>query len=312
MSSRALPYRVPAESMVSTDPWSVFGDTVYELPPFIDGWDYATDLHLFRGVRIDREGFCAGAGLPPATPLSVCVRIRPSTSLIRRVVARLPVPPGASQPLRIEAKLLGAELSGNITIETLLELGQDIHVSDPFIASRGGSILWQEETSTALEGDSGLVPMAPVSFAQAGLPPSAAWYVSLDTGRWDWTALGSLLVLLNTDNPVVATCLGHPDDPSAGVLWSTLGTDLVTDVVGRAVEDVAFMELCDDLSDSPTAADPYSLAALVRALVRTHLVRPTETVDEALRRLRDLHLRDPSLYRASVQDGLRYLRGVGR
>jgi hypothetical protein len=310
VSTRALPYRTPAPGRIATEPWFLIADTAQELPPFVDGWDYTTNLRLVRRIRIDRSGACADAGLPPDAPLEICVRVRPSTSLLRAVVARIPIPTDTSQPRPLEAVLAGPELAGTISIETLLELGQHVQGTDPFVASHAGSILWRDETSTALEGDSGLVPMAPVSFAQAGFPQAAAWYISLDTARWDWAALGSLLVLLNTDNPAVATALDHPDDRASTALWDTLGADLVCDLIGRAVEDEAFTELYPDQAEDPAGADEHSLAALVRALARAHLTRPTETVDEALERLGDLHRRDPSMYRAVVQDGLRYPRSV--
>ena len=185
MSTRALPYRTPAPGRIATEPWFLIADTAQQLPPFVDGWDYTTDLRLLRRIRIDRAG--------------------------------IPVPTDTFQPLQLETVLAGPDLAGTITIETLLELGQDVRGTDPFVASHAGSILWRDETSTALEGDSGLVPMAPVSFAQAGFPRSAAWYIRLDTARWDWAALGSLLVLLNTGRLWTRAHLLHaasPDDPA--------------------------------------------------------------------------------------------------
>lgn len=310
MSTRTFPYRTPAPGRLATEPWLLVGDAVNELPTFVEGWDYTTDLHLVRKLHIDRAGVCSDTGLPPHTPLEVCVRVRPSTSLLRTVTARVAVPVHSTQPIQIDMLVNGSDLAGSLTVETLLELGQDVPGTDPFVASHAGSILWRDEVSTALEGDSGLVPMAPVSFGEAGFPRSAAWYISLDTARWDWTALGSLLVLLNTDNPAVASALERADDGPASALWDTLGADLVCDLIGRAVEDESFTELCRDLAEDSGAVDEHSLAALVRALVRAHLTRPTETVDEALDRLGDLHRRDPSMYRALVQEGLRYPRSV--
>jgi hypothetical protein len=121
--------------------------------------------------------------------------------------------------------------------------------------------------------------------------------------------MGSLLVLLNTDNQAVAAALADPATPAAGALLDTLEVDLVTDLVGRAVGDEAFREAYMD-SGEEGPEDDYSIGALVRALVRVRLTFANESVDEALVRLRELRSQDPSRYRAAVQHGLAYPRSA--
>jgi hypothetical protein len=119
--------------------------------------------------------------------------------------------------------------------------------------------------------------------------------------------MGSLMVLMNTDNPAVAAALADPGTKEAGFLLSAVEADFVADLVGRALEDDLFGE-----SDGPEDDDDFSVGALVRALIRSRLTESNESVGDAMVRLRDLRRRDPSLFRASVQHGVHFPRSTGR
>ncbi|WP_143447978.1 hypothetical protein [Kineosporia sp. R_H_3] len=274
----------------------------------LEGWDYATDLHLRRSVVVDCDGVRSDAGLRTDIPIRICVRSRPSSSLIRTLEATVPLAAGGRQSITLDVVVAGRNLAGAVTMETVLELAEDVVEPAPFTAARASSMLWRDEAAASLDGDSGLLPVAPVSFSAAGLPPGAAWYVSLDTARWEWAAMGSLLVLLNTDNPAVNAALEDPTTAGARSLLDTLEVDLVTDLVGRAVEDERFRDSYLAAGDEDSPDDDFSLGSLVRALVRVRLAQPNESVDEALSRLRELRAGDPSYYRAAVQHGLGYPR----
>lgn len=311
MSIRTYPYRTPAAERIVAESWFRF--TARGLEAFggsLEGWDYATDLELHRRVTIDGNGLRYDAGLRNGTPLRICVRSRPASSRIRTLETSVLLPPSGTAALTLEVVVSGRNLAGLLSLETVVELAEDVVDPVPFTATRTSSILWQDEASATLEGDSGLLPVAPVDFSSAGLPSGAAWYISLDTGRWDWAAMGSLLVLLNTGNPAVRAALADPSGPDARSLFDTLEVDLVTDVVGRAVDDESFRDIFLAYPGGDPPDDDYSLGSLVRALVRVRLARPNQTVDETLARLRELRAADPSLYRAEVQHGLGYPRSV--
>jgi hypothetical protein len=314
---RTYPYRTPSPDRIIAERWSRLDDDgVVDFTGPVEGWDYVTDLRLVRRISLDLSGIRADSGLPPETPLKLSVRSRPSTSLIRTLVTSVPLDHGETQSLSVEVVVRGQDLSGSVTVETMIELAATRPHAAPFTPNRAGSILWIDEASAPLEGDSGLLPVAPVPFSTVGLPPSAAWYVSLATGRWDWTAMGSLLVLLNTENPAVVAALPDParDNPAPDTahVFDTLEVDFLTDLVGRALDDDEFIDQYVVTGDEEPPEDDYSLGSLVRALVRTRLTKARETVDEALVRLRDVRAQDPSMFRATVQDGLGYPRSVNR
>src|SRR4051794_29553686 len=295
-----MPYRVPLDERVAAGLWidvQGAGSPIDESPP---AWDYNTSLQLSREFQVDVEGIRKDCGLPADAELEACVRYWTSRSRLRTLCARSALPVEAG----LHAVVSGADLGGVLTVETTIELAADVKALPPYVAHRAGSILWRQWTSVALEGDGGLLPLAPVSFEDQGyLPASAAWQISLDSTDWHHAALGSLLVLLNTDNATVRQGLdGKLDDTAAAVLWDTLQVDVVADLVGKALDDPDFPG-----TGSEQEVDEGSLARLVESLVGGYLSGPNELVTHALQRLRDVRSTDPSMFRAMVQDGLRYL-----
>ncbi len=307
-----MPYRTPSEARVGAGAWMVLEGGEYrplaEEPP---EWDYDTDLTLRREVRVDLEGALMDCGLSPGTPLRLAVRARSEASLIRRTIVSVPVT--GSGPFTLEGTVGGADLAVSLHLETVLELTDDTGRTDPFVPAIGGSVLWRDGQLVPLEGGGGLMPLAPTSFTDAGLPPGAAWYLDIGSADWMSAALGTLLVLLNTDNAAVRHALDEPDDPASALLLSALEADLVADLTGRALDDLDFRELfLDELNGPPPpdSDDGFSLGVLVVTLLRSYLAMPDESVAAAGARLVDLRRTDPSRFRAVVQEGVRFPRSA--
>jgi hypothetical protein len=304
MGTRTFPYR-SADGQIHAAPWYSLADGA-PVGQFVASWDYHTVLNLHRQLQIDVTGLLLDCGLPPSTQLAVNVRYWPSTSLIRRTATHLPLSaPGDDGKVSgtLEAQIHGHELASAVSIETSI-IVQSLaggH-AEPFVARRPGSILWRDEVVIRLEGTAGLLPVAPVSFKEQGLPERAGWYVSLDSSDWSGAAMGNLLVLLNDDNAGIRSAVESPDDPASAALLDALTVDVVCDLVGRALQDEEFPSTAQS-SAKPTET---TTAALVHGLIRSFLAMPTESVDEAITRLRDEWQRDPSRVRAQAQNGLRF------
>ncbi|MFC8429244.1 hypothetical protein [Streptomyces sp. NPDC057253] len=304
MSVRVWPYRKPVER-VHAEQWRSGDATGEPAPDALTAWDYTTDITLGRVVEIDLAELRKDCGLPTDAPLRLCVRYWPSTSLLRKsaFVEELPAHSDRTS-CEVQISADSTQLGGFLTVETLIELATDLPAGEPFVATRAGSILWSDQKRIHLEGGAGLLPVAPVSFREAGLPAGSAWYVSMDGGDWQQAAMGSLLVLLNEDNPAVKQAMETAQGELSGMVWSVLEVDIITDLVGRALDDDAFVD--ETPSDDPDG--DLTMAGLVRALVRTYLARPGESAEQAIKRLRDERRRDPSRFRADVHAGVRFPR----
>ncbi|MFJ5026817.1 hypothetical protein ACIQB5_01740 [Streptomyces sp. NPDC088560] len=282
------------------------GDATGEPAPVaLSAWDYSTDIAFERVIEIDLAAFREDCGLASDAPLRLCVRYWPSTSLLRKTAYVEELPNRTDRTVcKVQISADGTQLGGVLIVETLIELAADLLASQPFVATRAGSILWSDQIRIHLEGGAGLLPVAPVSFREAGLPERSAWYVSMDGGVWQQAAMGSLLVLLNEDNPAVKQAMEATQSELSGVLWSVLEADIISDLVGRALDDDAFVD--ETPSDDPDG--DLTMAGLVRALVRTYLARPGESTGQAIKRLGDERRRDPSRFRADVHAGVRFPR----
>jgi hypothetical protein len=307
MSTRTLPYRT-TEGQVLADAWITdSGDPVGD---FVASWDYTSTLHYSRHVRIDLQTIVEQCGLHPDTHLAIDVRYWPTTSLIRRTAMHLSlgrVGEGTVIERAIEVRIPGGDLAGAIVLQTTLVVEIGSPEAEPFTARRPGSVLWSDQHTMRLEGGSGLLPVAPVSFKDQGLPEQAAWYISVDSAEWGSAAMGNLLVLINNDNPRVKAALAAPELAESAVLWDALTIDVVCDLVGRALEDDEFSHW--PIDQPGNAGDEITTAALVHALIRGFLRMPAETLEEAMERLRDERRRDPSRMRAYSQSSLRFPGG---
>ncbi|GID28928.1 hypothetical protein [Paractinoplanes brasiliensis] len=305
MAVRAYPYRVTVEHVIPT-PW-ISLDTGAEMGEHVESWDYSSVLRVQRRVEVDLTSLLSECGLPSTARAALSVRYWPVTSLIRHTAVHLPLtdPDPTGKVLAVlTAEVPGAELAGAVTLETSLVLVQaPVDAVEPFVARRPGSVLWRDERTVRLEGTAGLLPVAPVSFKEQGLPEQAAWYVSLDSADWMSAAMGSLLVLLNDDNPAVRKAVEQPDEPDSAVVLQALMIDVVCDLVGRALMDEEFP------SDAVRRgrASEISTAALVQGLIGGFLSMPSESLPDAVKRLRDEWQRDPSRVRARAQSGLNFL-----
>ncbi|KUL31460.1 hypothetical protein [Actinoplanes awajinensis] len=307
MSTRALPYRT-TNGQVTAESWTT--DDGSPLGGFLPSWDYTSVLRYTRRIRIDVPAVIQQCGLSQGTLLAVNVRYWPTTSLIRRTALHLSLEKrdaGTDIEKVVEVLISSEDLAGAVVLETTLVVEAGAPDAQPFTARRPGSVLWSDQHTVRLEGGAGLLPVAPVSFKEQGLPAEAAWYISVDSAEWGSAAMGNLLVLINDDNPHVKAALSAPHSAETAVLWDALTVDLVCDLVGRALEDDEFTHWPTDEPREP--GEEITTAALVHALIRGFLRMPAETLEEAIERIRDERRRDPSRMRATAQNSLRFPGG---
>lgn len=293
--SKAFPFRRPPSDVVRAAPWSrSVADGKVELPNSIPDWDYDTVLELSRAVEVDGRRARSACGLDGGDSLELMVRWASSTSLLRGRAWRISVPDEDKVELDIAFSLPGGELGGSLELETVLTLGATPAKAVAAAPRRPGSILWSEGTTTLLQGDTALFPLAVADFTHQPIPTGAPWYLELGEDL-DAAALGSILLLANERCTAVVSALttaGAPDEAARGVL-SMLRTDVVRSMIEHA--------LADDDFDENVEYETGSLGAVLQALFRNTFDLPTV---ESLRRER---MTSPILFSARLQDATNLL-----
>lgn len=296
--SRAYPYRRPPVDVVETGPWLMkVGRTEEELSAELTTWDYDTILRLRRPLRVHGARVRRSCGLPPDVELRLSVVWASSSSGLRGRLWQAPVPMEDDAAMEITGELPGGELGGRLDLQTTITLASvgagGSHSTAP---RRSGSILWRDISTTVLQGDAVLFPLAVVDFEPLPYPTGAAWHLELGSDL-ESQALGSILLLVNQRRTTVTAALesaADPDDTDRAVL-SVIRTDIVRSLVEQALVDEEF----DPDEPYPTG----SVGALLSAVVRHAF--PGRPID-ALRRER---ARSPMLFTTRVQNATELLAG---
>lgn len=296
MVHRVLPYRTPSPDVVHAGDWllQIDGDEL-PLPEAYPHWDYQTTLFLRREIRVDRARAIAESRLAPETDLALAAVWTSSGSKLRGPVMRTAVPDSGTVELR--AELPGSDLGGTLALDTFLVLARRRHGNDrPIAARRGGSVLWSDRTQIRLQGDAPQFPIAIVDFAKTNYPDAAAWH--LEIGNLDAATMGSLLLLVNERQPVIAEALqraGNPR-PQDKIALAMLRVDVARTMVDHALHQPEF----DDESEYPDETIGATLQELFERLF------PGRSVT-------DIRLRaeqSPNVFASELQAAAKIFEGV--
>ncbi|MFD5365517.1 hypothetical protein [Streptomyces sp. NPDC127103] len=296
MSRAVPPFLIPEADVITAHPWLLHQDNgAVALPPFLPDWDYNTDLHLTREVRVDTVRARRDASLPADAPLLLVVEWTAVAAQTSDRACRLPLPPDGGVTLAVD--IHGALLGGALILTTRLVLGQDVPTSDPFLAQRAGDVLYEDVSRTELQGSAGRLPTYVVNFAEAGFDPDARWHVELPTSLAEPAAAAVRLYLNGTDDEVVnaAKKAAAPTPVQQRILaW------METDLAGHLVESALRSEWRETLHDYSDEVD--SIGASFAVLLT--ILFPHES-PAALAALRDS---DPGRFRSRLQGALKRMR----
>ncbi|WP_199809878.1 hypothetical protein [Streptomyces sp. NRRL F-5126] len=213
MTRRVLPYRVPSEDVVETEPWLlVDGDDAAPMPEALPDWDYHMDLRLRRTVRVDLDRARTQSGLPVDAALGLAVAWTATGSNLGGPASHVPLIGHGTISTDIETLLRGSDLGGLVLLDTALVLAERLPDARPSSPRRAGSVLWSDRESLRLQGDAPQFPMAVIDFARTSFPEHAAWHLQI-SGSLDSATMGSLLLLVNEKNTVTATAFENAAKP---------------------------------------------------------------------------------------------------
>lgn len=289
--SRGFPYRRPTKDVVRARPWVLHtarGDE--PLPGLLPSWDYGTDLSLSRRVRIDVPRLFADAGLED---IALLVGVYWSAGRLRGTGSVEEVAPSvAVVDVVLSADLRGWELGGTLALHSVVAVAREgARVTAP-LAWRPGSILWDDDKRTKLQGDVPRFPVAVVDIGAQGYPAASSWILDVNADLHEPT-LGALHLLVNEDDAMAvrAVTAAGSDDEVAQLLLSSIHYD-----VGRTLVDLAVgHEELDEDREFPAESLGRTLQALLRR------VFPGASISA----VRDMRTTDPSRYSGEILAALR-------
>ena len=261
MNSDVMPFVRPADPLAGFGPWLLADDGDWlPLPAHLSDWDYQTDLTLQRHMQVDVDSLLRESQLPITTPVAVVVEWRASAAQLKGLALRRVI--GGSFVGPIDVTLRGSDLAGRLNLITRLVLAEDAPTSQPFLASRAGDVLAEEQVECQLQGELGRFPIYAVDFVAHDLDADARWHLDITSDPGQAAAGGVRLFLNANDQEIVnaATRAANPT-PAQRRLLEWLHADVTRQLIDRALSQ----DWLDALPNS--VGDPDSLGASLAALV---------------------------------------------
>lgn len=247
MTRRVLPYRVPAEDVMTAEPWFLVAeDGEVAMPEALPDWDYQMDLHLRRTVRVDLDRARSQSGLPSDAALMLSAVWTATGSKLSGPAQHLPLLESSMSTVEFDFRLRGADLGGLLLLDTALVLAERRNDARPSSPRRAGSVLWSDRESLRLQGDAPQFPMAVIDFARTSFPDDAAWHLQI-SGGLESATMGSLLLLVNERNTVTATAFENAGKPRQldRIVLSAVYADAARIMIEHALNNDDFTENAD-------------------------------------------------------------------
>lgn len=258
----------------------------------VPSWDYLATIDLSAVLEVDSDAVREACHLGQKSKLRVVVIAASSTTKMRGPVANIPVVAGQ---MPIDLHVLGHELGGRLTLDTLL-VAAEVERTDSLSPRAAGSILWRHRTTTWLEGESARFPTEVASLAESPyFAPGALWYVDVRSDDLEAAALGSVRLVLNESHPAVGRLLAGDESPETNTTLSVLRWDVARQLILTALDSDEFVER-DGLFEEDT------LGALLGGILALHWP------GESPRAVRQLRRTEPARFERELQDRAGLLR----
>lgn len=175
MSRKASPYMVPGLDAWELGRWEILQNGEWgPAPDVLEGWDPATDYRLRRTVRVDTAAIRGATLIPPEVPLRLATSWRSSTTGMTGLAGGVDLTEG----LHTHGIILpGGKLGGIVSLRTTLTLG-GTWAGVIGSAHLAGSVLLEEVSRMAVEGDLSMFPVSIVDFATTFYDPDASWHLT--------------------------------------------------------------------------------------------------------------------------------------
>ncbi len=247
MTRRVLPYRVPAEDVVTAEPWQlVLEDGELPLPEALPDWDYKMDLHMRRTVQLDLGRARMQSGLPANAALMLSAVWTATGSNLSGPAQSVLLGEAVTSTVEFDFRLRGTDLGGLLLLDTALVLAERRSDARPSSPRRAGSVLWSDREALRLQGDAPQFPMAVIDFARTSFPDDAAWHLQI-SGSLESATMGALLLLVNERNAVTSAAFQNAGKPRPvdRIVLSAVYADAARVMVEHALAHEEFVEDAD-------------------------------------------------------------------
>jgi hypothetical protein len=214
MTAAVYPYLRPQAECLTVSSWQSLDPdgTPIALAATVVAWDYQTDLHLSREVRVDTVALRRQAGLSADATLACVCEWTASNSLLSGVLDHVEILSPAAHSLH--GRIAGTDLGGSLTLRTAVIVATDTTDPRPFVASRAGEVLLDDVVTTRLDGDDAMFPVSVCDFPGAGIDPHARWYLQTPVDPYT-PAMGGLRLYLNAADRELVNAAVRAAAPSA-------------------------------------------------------------------------------------------------
>lgn len=232
----SFPYLTIPQHRIEVHAWELPAGK--PLGPSLEGWVHGKDLVLSSTLALDPDEVRKACGLGSDSRLALAATWRAAGTTLRGSGTLLPLPSDScgQQEFRMALTVPGQEISGRLDIRTAVVLINRGACGDALSAVRPGSILWLQQVSTDLEGESPMFPICAVSFSQIkGWSPDALWVLEWEPSLVDLHAQFSAeaRLYMNIDHPAVRAfrIASGPGSGQGNALRSVLMHDLAENLM---------------------------------------------------------------------------------
>lgn len=261
MTAISRGYRVPRNDAVHVGAWSVIlnGRPEVDAVEAVPDWDYYSRLRIERHIHFDPEEVRRQAGLAEGDRLSGVVIWQSTWTGLRGSSAPVEVAGGTTT---VGLELDGAELGGELVLETRVIAFPGPEARPKIVAHRPGSILWTHADRLALEGSGSRFPLLPTDFTQSGFAGGrqGLWSLHIEASDLSASALGVMRLYVNSSHPKVTAMLASEPDEDGERLRTFMRFDVARQLLSIALRHEELV-----LDDSYPEA---SLGAVLVRLVR--------------------------------------------
>lgn len=258
MSAISRGYLVPSRDAVTTGPWSVSlnGQPEVDAVDAVPDWDYFSSLRVERQIHLDPDAIRRQSGLADQDLISGVVIWQSTWTGLR----------GSSPPVdvigpsaTVELELDGAQLGGELVLETRVITFPGPGSRPKIVAHRPGSILWTHTDRLALEGTGSRFPLLPTDFTQSGFARGrdGLWSLFVESSDLSASALGVMRLYVNSSHPRIAAMLASDPEADTRQLRAFMRYDVARQLLAVALHH-----------DELVLDDSYPDASLGAVLVR--------------------------------------------